>query len=539
MKKIFYIFLAALVCSIHTGCSDFLDREPKTSLSPVTFWKTESDLRLALNALYQNMNRPFTLDNQTIDCFAAVGNLVSSGSQTPSNTDDSWTKSYKQIHIVNDFFENYEKAQVSETVKKRYLGEARFFKAYFYFNLISRFGDVPYIVHTLDMDSPELWGPRTDKKEILDEMLKELAAAENDVPARSAIPADAGRITKGAIQALTARIALYYGTYYKFRAEAGYKEYLTIAREAAGRLIDSGEYALYKNYRNLFLLPGEDSSEHILSYRYSNEANTYNPRIRGVIVDFIQEPTKALADAFLCKDGLPIGKSQYKVQYLPLGKEFENRDPRMALTLWRPGDPFLNSPFLPNLSNQTKTGYMFKKYGDENAYADIRSEIDEILIRYAEVLLCYAEATYELNDGISDEDLEISINEIRKRFDGHANRLPALTNAFVALHGLDMRQEIRRERRVELASESFRYNDLIRWKTAETELPQAVLGAKFDQEAYPKIVPGKDINLDADGFIVVQSKSTRSFDAQKDYLFPLPLRELSLNKKLEQNEGWK
>ena len=536
MKKIIYFFaFITFFCS--TGCSDFLDRIPKTSLSPETFWNTESDLRISLNILYQNMNRSYTQDNQSIDCFGAVGNNVSSGSYTPSNTDGIWTTAYKEIRIVNDFMENYQKAQVADDVKNRYLGEARFFKAYFYFNLIKRFGDVPYITHTLDINSPELYGPRVDKEQILDDILNDLLAAEQDVPAKSNITAE-GRITKGAIQALTARIALYYGTYYKFRSETGYEKYLTIARDAAKRLIDSKEYSLYPDYRNLFLLPGEDSSEHILSYRYSQDANTYNPRIRGVIVDFVQEPTKAIADAFLCKDGLPIGKSQYEVEYLPLGKEFENRDPRMALTIWKPGDSFLGNPFKPNLSNQTKTGYMFKKYGDENSYSNIKSEIDEILIRYAEVLLIYAEATFELQGQISDDDLNLSVNTLRKRFKDDPNCLPDLTNAFVTQHGLDMREEIRRERRVELVSESFRYDDLIRWKTAEIELPHEILGAKFDQEAYPDMKPGKDINLNDEGFIIVQQKSSRSFDADKDYLFPLPLRELSLNPSWEQNPKW-
>lgn len=537
MKKIIYP-LFALVLLTNTSCSDFLDRTPQTSLSPTTFWKTESDLRMALNIQYQNMNRSYTLDNQSIDCFGAVGNTVSSGTYTAANTDGIWTTAYTQIRRVNDFLENYQKAEVSDEIKNRYLGEALFFKAYFYFNLIKRFGDVPYITKTLDLSSPELFGPRESVKVILDDILNDLLEAENYVPVQSAIKTDVGRVTKGTIQALISRIALYYGTYYKFRGDESYKNYLTISKDAAKRLIDSGEYEIYKDYRNLFLLPGEDSSEHILSYRYTDESNTYNPRIRGVIVDFIQEPTKHLADAFLCKDGLPIDKSQYKVEYLPLGKEFENRDPRMALTLWRPGDSFLGSPFVPNLSNQTKTGYMFKKYGDEDSYSQLSSRIDEILIRYAEVLLNYAEATYELNDAISDEDLDISINEIRRRFEGDPNQLPNLTNSFVSTNGLDMREEIRRERRVELCSESFRYDDLIRWKTAETELPQAILGAKFDQDAYPDVIAGTDVILDENGFIVVQNASSRSFDSSKDYLFPLPLREISLNSSLTQNPGW-
>lgn len=130
MKKLIYSLLAATLC-MGTGCSDFLDREPKTSLSPTTFWKTESDLRMALNILYQNMNRSYTLDNQSVDCFGAVGNNVSSGSLTAGNTDRIWTTAYNQIRIINDFIENYQKAEVTDDIKNRYLGEALFFKAYY------------------------------------------------------------------------------------------------------------------------------------------------------------------------------------------------------------------------------------------------------------------------------------------------------------------------------------------------------------------------------------------------------------------------
>lgn len=536
--SIYTIAAAILIMMSFTSCDDFLDREPKTSLSPSTFWKTESDLRLGLNSLYYNMNRSHVLDNQSTDCFGAVSNGVSSGSYTAPNNDGIWNTAYNQIRVVNDFLENYTNAEVSDETKNRYKGEALFFKAYFYFNLVKRFGDVPYVTSTLDLSSPELYGPRTGKKVIIDAILSDLAEAENGIPLKSKMKKDVGRITKGAVQALTARIALYFGTWYKYHGGADPAQYLRIARDAAKRLIDSREYELFSDYRNLFLLPGEDSSEHILSYRYSDESSGYNERIRNVIIDFVQEPTKYLADAFLCKDGLPIEKSAYKTEYLPIGAEFENRDPRMALTLWKPGDPFMNAPFVPNLSNQTRTGYMFKKYGDEGSYTQLQSKIDEILIRYAEVLVTYAEACYELDNGISDNDLDISINTLRNRFAGDPNCLPRLTNDFVAEHGLDMLEEIRRERRVELCSESFRYDDIIRWKTAEKELPVDILGAKFDSNAYPSVVAGKDVNLTADGFILVQPKSTRTFDPAKDYLFPIPLREISLNKELTQNPGW-
>lgn len=539
MKKtiIFYpvLFVFLFVLS---GCSGYLDREPLTSLSPSSFWNTEKDLRMALNYCYKQMNRSWDLDVQSADCFASVGNHVSSGTLTPSNSDNIWTDSYTVIRITNDFLNNYQQAKVSEQTKERYAGEARFFRAYNYFNLIKRFGDVPYINETLDLDSPELYGPRENREEILQRMIEDLEYAESHIPAKSQLVNDVGRVNQGVVQAFLARVCLYYGTYYKFHGQGDASLYLRKAREAARRLMDSGEYALYGDYRNLFLLPGEDSSEHILSFRYSEEANTYNDRIRGVIIDFKQEPTKILADAFLCKDGLPPGKSSHTVQYLPAGKEFENRDPRMALTLWKPGDDFMGEAFLPNLANQTRTGYMFKKYGDEDAFTNMQSRIDEILIRYAEVLLTYAEASFELDGEISDADLDLSVNALRNRFAGHADCLPPLTNAFAVAHGLDMREEIRRERRVELASECLRYDDLIRWKLAETQLPQEILGAMFDKEAYTGMVPGKDINLNEEGYIIVQSGSSRSFDVKKHYLFPLPLRELSLNPDLKQNPGW-
>lgn len=269
MKLHAFIYLFALL--VLSSCDDFLDREPKTTLSPGSFWKTENDLRLALNTLYQNMNRSFTLDNQSIDCFANTGNNVSSGTHNPENTDDVWTKAYTEIRIANNFLENYEKAEINDNLKKRYAGEARFFRAYFYFNLIKRFGNVPYILQTLELNSKELMGKREDKKVILDGILEDLKFAEENIPLKNQMTKDVGRITKGAAQALMGRIALYYGTYYKFHGGADHKVYLNLAKDVCKRLIDSKQYSLYKDYRNLFLTPGEDSNEHILSYRYSDE----------------------------------------------------------------------------------------------------------------------------------------------------------------------------------------------------------------------------------------------------------------------------
>lgn len=538
MKSIKYILLVAVLAM--TGCSDFLEREPLVTLSPSNFWKTESDLRLALNMLYKKMGRSYTLDNRSADTFAASGNDISSGTYTPPNSDDTWVNCYKWIRITNDFLENYQNAPLEEEVLNRYAGEARFFRAYYYYQLVTRFGGVPLITKTLDLDSPELRQPREDADKIWDFIFEDLEFAVAHIPAKSQMKSDLGRITKGAAQSFLARAALYAGTHYKFHTGSDYEKYLEKARNAAKGVMDSGEYALYSDYRNLFLFSGIDSKEHILSYRYSEDLGEMNPRPRAVIYDYDCEPTKYMADNYLCKDGLPIDKSAYKVEYLPLGKEFENRDPRMALTIWKPGDPFSGKPFVPNLATQTKTGYMYKKCGVEDAFTYVPSAVyvDEILLRYAEVLLIYAEAIYELDGQISDADLDRTVNQLRDRFKGDENCLPHLTNAFVEQHGLNMREEIRRERRAELSGEALRYDDIIRWKIAETELPRAILGAKFDQDAYPNLKPGKDIILNEEGFILVQKKEARGFDVKKNYLYPLPLREISLNPNLKQNPGW-
>lgn len=532
MKKIISILFVAL---LFTNCSDFLDREP-LELTPDNFWNTENDLRMSLVSLYKEMNDDYLRENWSIDAYGGGSNAISSGTNKPSNTDGTWNTAYKQISVINDFYQNYDKAKVSEEVKNRYLGEAHFFKAYYYFGLIKRFGDVPYIQEKLNIDSPELYGKRIDKKIILDDIIADLLEAEDYLPYKKDMVEDVGRITKGAAQALLSRIGLYYGTWYKYHGgDVDYTVYLDIAIKAADRLMESKQYHLYKDFRNLFLLPGEDSEEHILSWRCTLDTKNNNKRGEGIFAQFRFSPTKHLADAFLCKDGLPIDKTTCSFDYLPLGKEFENRDPRMELTIWKPGSDFLGEPFLPSLTSRTYTGYMFKKYGEAETFYTKVSYIDEIIFRYGEVLLNYAESVYEKNNSISNDDLDKSINLLRKRFEGNPNQLPDLTNEFIAEHGLDMREEIRRERRVELASEGFRYDDLIRWKTAEIELPQTILGFKFDKKAYPDY---KKPKLNEDGFMLLEDASKRSFDPKRDYLFPLPLRELSLNKNLEQNPKW-
>ena len=189
-------------------------------------------------------------------------------------------------------------------------------------------------------------------------------------------------------------------------------------------------------------------------------------------------------------------------------------------------------------SNATRTGYMIRKFLDETDDATNKiAQYDFKEFRYAEFLLIFAEALYEKNGSITDADLDRKINVLRTRVN-----MPALTNAFVTAKGLNLLNEISRERTIELAFEGFSRDDLRRWKTAETELPQAIKGVKFVgteyQTRYPDLTPGVDIQVDSDGFIVAEAASSRQFLA-KHYLDPLPLQQVQLSKgTLEQNTGW-
>ena len=206
-------------------------------------------------------------------------------------------------------------------------------------------------------------------------------------------------------------------------------------------------------------------------------------------------PTKNLADLYLAKDGLPIDKSPLFKGYATFESEFENRDPRMAMTFIVPGsaiyaDGGIWAPTYPGFvgTNATQTGYMLRKFLDETLEAtQFQGQYDFKEFRYGEVLLILAEALFEQNGQISDADLDRTINVLRTRAG-----MPALTNAHVTTNNLDMLTEIRRERTVELAFEGFRRLDLRRWKIAETVLPQALRGVKFEGTEYEAEYPELD-----------------------------------------------
>jgi hypothetical protein len=548
-----YITMTIFGILLLAGCSKNLDLMPKDTISDASFWNTAADYKLAANNLYLSLEG-FSSDKNS-DIAFDVPNSISNGTSQPVESDGNWNDPYAYIRRCNNIIDKAEASSIAGEIKS-YVAEARFFRAYNYWRLYRLFGEVPLITKVLDIDSKELYDPRTSRKEVVDFILKDLTEAASDLPeSTSLLATDRGRITKGAATALKARIALFEGTWGKFRNDAASNIYLDIAIESANAVMSSGQYELYKemgeeSYRYLFIEAGDDCNEAILDRRYqidiSHHGYSFGIQQNGYL------PTKKLADMYLCSDGLPLSQSSLFQGYNTTTSEFQNRDPRMTMTFMTPGlmayQPFHsgrveNWPFYPQRNGNT--GYIIYKYMSEDSVSMLtgKQDFDNHIIRYAEILLVYAEALYEKNGTISDADLDKSVNLIRQR----AN-MPGLTNGFVTANGLNMQQELRRERTVELALEGFRWDDLRRWKTAETELKEDIKGIKISGSEWtePVVIEGSDRNpyadvawqskTDANGFIIVETG--RTFDAGRHYLRPLPTREIAINPSLEQNPGW-
>jgi len=548
------LWVLLLLC---IGCQDNLDLVSKDSITDATFWKNAADFKLAANNLYNGLDR-FGFEDTESDIAFNNPNGVSNGSYQPTESSDQWNSSYGYIRAVNKILEKGGSSTDPET--KRYVAEAKFFRAWYYWKLMRIYGGVPIITEVLNTNDPALFSPRSSRVETVDLILKDLAEAKEDLPQQTDLSGDdMGRITQGAALSLTARVALFEGTWDKFHGEGNANKYLDIAIAASAEVIDGGQYALYagsgaESYRYLFIEAGDDSHETILDRRYARNILGHDMPYQYDAGGY--NATRKLIDMYLDENGLPINKPGSVFHgYATFGSEFQDRDPRMTMTMIIPGT-LTNRVFWPvtKVANwpdapqrNFNTGYILYKYMSEDPVAnnsgqngdDSFFDFDRHLIRYAEVLLIYAEAKFEKGEAIEDADLDKSINLLRDRVN-----MPHLTNGFVAANGLDMREEIRRERTIELALEGFRYDDLRRWKTAETELPQDIKGIKIAGTEWQNRAPYNDpiyqSKVDADGFLIAESG--RSFNPLKHYWQPLPTKEVAFYQSsgytLQQNTGW-
>lgn len=568
--------LSIVAALLLTSC---LDLEPKDSLGDNLVWDKADNFQLFANQFYgwtRDLGNGTDYQNGVSDgvhsdyrsdliCTSSI-NTYSQGTNSIPEKDGNFTSIYKRIYYTNLLLKNAEGFSNQAAIKTP-MGEAYWFRAYLHFELVQIYGDAQILTEPLDIDSEGLYGSRNDRGEVIDQCLSDLEKAVELLPET---PTEEGRLGKDAAWALISRIALYEGTWQKFhnnnttRATA----LLTTAKDAAKQVIDGKHYSIFYNsglvntginninqsYRYMFTL--EDvpcnpaglqkaaNTEYIFSHRHRDTDKLILNVTHGMLANvcFI---TRKMANMYLCQDGLPIEKSQLFQGYTGATSEFTNRDARMDNTMLWHGEPYWNNDgkwrtswtdadLESSLScnARSNSGYQNQKWGVECEVADYYESMDYPVIRYAEVLLNYAEATYELNESITDNDLNISLNLVRQRVNPN---MPKLSNSFVTANGLNMREEIRRERTVELFLEGFRIDDLKRWKTAETEMPQDQLGVKMTATWFESNWPAQARPLNGDGCITLYTDRTWS---QKNYLYPLPQDQRQLNPNLSQNPGW-
>jgi starch-binding outer membrane protein, SusD/RagB family len=526
MQKIFLTAGAALLLTA-TGCNtSLLDTKPNDRFQESTYWSSPAAANAGLVGCYsilrndgmyggKGSNNATALWDETLSPNAwnysnsNSFNSVAMGEHNASTggiVTARWGDSYGGIGRCNTFLGKIDQVpDMSATEVTRMKGEAYFLRALYYFTLATYYGAAPLI---LTPPNEETDGdlPRTPREQVIAQVLADLESAISSLPPKYNSNADKGRATKGAAMALKARVLLYEASPLMNKGVNDPAKWKAAADAAKAVITDAGTfgYKLYPNYRAMFLPQNENNSEVIFDVQYIFP-------LQGSSFDLIcrqyntNAPLQDLVDAYLMKNGLPI--SNPASGYDP-AKQWDNRDPRMYATFTYPGDTYMGSVVAAN--RFSFTGYGMKKfsiYDKEKAPADKeslvggQSETNFIVLRYADILLMYAESQNEAAG--PDATVYAAVDSIRSRA-GMPLITPGLTQA-------QMRDVIRLERRIELAGEGLYYNDIRRWKTAETVMNTDIYNYKRERQA------------------------TRSFDPKRDYWWPIPTGERDLNPNLEQN----
>jgi hypothetical protein len=543
-----------------------MDRFPTDSINDENFWKSLKDLEIYCNGLYTFIEGHGTYyqvspllsgDNQSDNMAPLVYDKIAAGEHIAPEKSDDTEWNWEFIRKCNYFLVRYQRVSGDQEAKDNYAAEVTFFKSWNYFNQVKRYGDVPWLTKDLNVDSEELFMPRVSRNVVMDSVLSSMNWAIDNLPSRQ--NAVKGRINKDVALALKARICLHEGTFRKYHAIEGYEKFLNEAILAADVLIAGNNYSIHNtghpesDYRSLFnTLDLKDNKEIIYYKEYETGllGNRTSNLIEGGESSLGYSVTKSLVDAYLCEDGKPISLSPFFLGDDSIRSELLYRDPRLTQTICYPGRDLQRltlKPAIPGSNVATgviPTGYQIIKYWVDDKAEYLRYQngiLDAPVFRYAEILLIKAEASAEL--GLCDQEvLNQTINLLRRRCGMPDMVIELLVkdpkSDFPSLSVL--MDEIRRERRVEFAIESMRYDDLIRWKAGKL-LEKEVRGMKFIQSQYPSAIVGVHVDVDENNFILPYKKSLpngRKFDENKHYYFPLPTEELVLNPQLKQNPNW-
>ena len=579
MKKIsFFIVLTSVL--LLTACS--MDKYPQDQLSPETYFSSATELKLYTNYFYKLMPEGEEMYAEEGDHFVApVPSRQVQGTRLITETDDKWN--WEVLRKINFYLAHSSNCDDAEA-RAHYDGLAHFFRAYFYFDKVRNYGDVPWFSQVIGSDDKELLSkPRDSRALVVDSILADLDFAIANLSATRT----ATEVNKWTALALKSRVCLFEGTFRKYHAgktfnpdNLPWEGLLELAADAAEELMNESGYSLYTTgeqpYRDLFASMYANPDEYIWARVFNtdlsikNNANAWSvARTTGF--------TKRFVNMYLMSDGTRFTE---KEGYDTMGyvEECANRDPRMAQTIHTPGYiQYGQSKTAAVDLKQTSTGYKYIKFVMESKYNTWGASVVSLpIFRYGEILLNYAEAKAELGT-LTQGDLDISVNLLRKRVGmPDLNMAAANANPCAYMESLypnvtqsankGVIMEIRRERLIETPLEGLHYWDIMRWREGKA-FTQPYLGIFFpttgkydltgDGKAnivimeegqtggggigVSKLYLGSDLILSngVSGNMWAFSTLNFLFDEDKDYLNPVPTNERVLtNGAVTQNPGW-
>lgn len=524
MKKIYAVILSAMVLT-SSSCEKFLTHDDPVSVTDDNWWKIESNATGALGSVYAGLpggssGRQLMFLSALSD--EAVARQDSRGAYEAyakglQNSDwgvatNLWRDDYKDIRRACRFLENVDRCYMDSTLKDRYKYEAKAMRAYYHMEMMMVFGGIPIVTTSLEPANSNT--KRNTEKEVYDFVIKELTESAPHLP-DVYNSNESWRISSGVCWALISKLALFY------------KEY-EVAKTAAAKVIDQNVYALYRNtnpkinsFGELFTYAGELNKERVFfkDKGCANAWKTFAPY--GVGGQTVMSPTMKLVNSFETLQGktpAELGTDSAAIyQKDPFFKN--NRDPRLVASVLAPGQVYEKVTLLPfategsdriGILNSTATGFWVKKYLDPKDRNGASPSLDYMIIRYAEVLLNYAEALVELGDWQNPDVLK-HLNDIRTR----AGMPVVDVTRYNSQEKL--RQLIRRERMAELAFEGVRFHDIRRW---------GILGETMNGPVYGAVDPATSQPVPVE---------VRSCNVARDFRYPIPLTELLANPNMEQN----
>lgn len=520
MKKIFLLLAAASLAFVSCNLEETLSLVPESQITPESYFRTAEDLQLFSNTFYNNLldKTPYE-DESDVNIDMNPSNLIRGGNdRTVPASGGGW--SFTNLRKMNTLLENIHNCDDAAAVKE-YTALVKFWRAYYYADMVRKFGDVPWIDHQIGSADADLYNPRDSRETVLRHMIEDIDVAIADLPGPAAAPQTAYRVNRYTAMALKAQFCLFEGTFRKYHSDPApfadsykaadgstttYKEYLDMAADAAKMLMDANVYRIHStgkpnsDYVDLFTPETALTDEIILAINFDRDLKIKHDASRYLTNQTAARPgmTKKLVDMYLMADGTRFtDKPGWDV--MGFADEVAGRDPRLAQTIRTPGYSWKVAGKTDGPEfRYSVTGYQIIKYVQSYAskcYSTDNSYVDIPVFRYAEVLLNYAEAKAEAGT-LTQDDLDISIKLIRDRV-GMPNINLAAANAspdpylldpetgFTNVPSSDPMQgvilEIRRERAIELFLEGWgRYFDLIRWKA----------GYCINQPMYGMYIPG-------------------------------------------------